>query len=428
LGLFLEEALAFNDRTFVTLALRTDQNSAFGTNFQSVIYPKASVSWLISDESWYRAPSWSDNLRLRAAFGASGVQPGPNDALRSYAAQQTNVAGVDTPGLVYSAIGNADLKPERSTEFEMGFEAGFLQGRYNVDLTYYHKRTSDALISAIVAPSVGAATSVRRNLGATMNAGFELLARGQIVDREWWAVDLTISASANKNRLLDLGGTPAQINTNNRVVEGYPMFAWWGRPITGWEDKDGNGILTYNANSALNEVFVGDSAVILGYATPRYNMAITPGFELFNRKLRISALIDRRDGNRYYNNTERIRCASRLNCNGLNNPSASFEEQAMVVAALIHPARTNAGFMQPGAFTKLREVSASYQLPPSITSVLRTRDATVTFAARNVATWTRFRGVDPENDFTVTDGGDLPNDFQTFGPARYFILRLNLGF
>jgi len=428
LGFFIEEGVAFNDRLFVTAALRTDQNSAFGTDFQSVIYPKASVSWMLSEEPWYRAPDWSDNLRFRAAFGASGVQPGPNDALRSYAAQQTNVNGVDQPGLVYNAIGNTELKPERSTEFETGFEAGFLAGRYNVDLTYYNKKTKDALISAIVAPSVGAATSVRRNLGATQNSGFELLLRGQLVDREWWGVDLTVSAATNKNKLLDLGGTPPQINTNNRVVEGYPMFAWWGRPITGWEDKDSNGILTYNADPALNEVFVGDSATILGYATPRYQMSITPGIDLFNRKLRISALIDRRDGNRYYNNTERIRCASRLNCQGLNDPNASFEDQAMVVAALIHPARTNAGFMQPGAFTKLREISASYQLPPVITNAIRSRDATLTFAARNVATWTRFRGVDPENDFTVTDGGDLPNDFQTFGPASYFILRLNLGF
>lgn len=428
LGFFIEEGLAFNDRLFVTLALRSDQNSAFGTDFQSVVYPKASVSWLVSDESWYRAPTWIDNVRFRAAFGSSGVQPGPNDALRSYAAAQTNVAGTDVPGLVYAAIGNTNLKPERSTEFETGFEAGFLGGRYNVDLTYYHKKTNDALISAIVAPSLGAATSVRRNLGATMNRGWELLASGRIVDRDWWGADLTISASANQNRLLDLGGTPPQINTNNRFVEGYPMFAWWGRPILGWEDKDANGILTYNADPALNEVFVGDSAVMLGYATPRYNMSISPGIDLFERKLRISALIDRRDGNRYYNNTERIRCASRLNCNGLNNPDASFEEQAMVVAALIHPARTNAGFMQPGAFTKLREVSVSYQLPSMVTNALRSRDATLTFAARNVATWTRFRGVDPENDFTVTDGGDLPNDFQTFGPASYYILRLNLGF
>ena len=100
----------------------------------------------------------------------------------------------------------------------------------------------------------------------------------------------------------------------------------------------------------------------------------------------------------------------------------------MVVAALNHPARTNAGFMQPGAFTRLREVSVSYQMPSQVTNVLRSKDATLTFAARNVATWTRYRGVDPENDFTVTNGGDFPQDFQTFGPASYYILRLNIGF
>lgn len=428
LGFFVEEALAFNDRLFVTLAVRSDQNSAFGTDFQSVIYPKASVSWLMSEESWYRAPSWTDNLRLRGAFGSSGVQPGPNDALRSFAAAQTNINGADTPGLIFAAVGNDALQPETSTEFETGFEVGLLRGRYNIDLTYYSKHTNDALISAILAPSLGAAVSVRRNLGATKNSGWELLARGQIVDREWWGADVTVSASTNKNELLDLGNTPPQIFTNNRVVEGYPLFGWWGRPINGWEDRNGDGILTYNADPTLNEVFVGDSAKFLGYATPRHNVAITPAVDLFNRRLRLSALIDYRGGNKYYNNTERIRCASRLNCLGLNNPGASFEEQAMVVAALNHPARTNAGYMQDGAFTRIREISASYQLPSAITNVLRSKDATLTFAARNVARWTKYRGVDPENDFTVTNGGDLPNDFQTFGPPSYYILRLNIGF
>jgi TonB-linked SusC/RagA family outer membrane protein len=428
LGIFVEEAVAIRDRLFLTFALRSDQNSAFGTDYQSVLYPKASVSWLVSEEGWFNAPSFIDNVRVRSAFGQSGVQPGPNDALRTYAATQTNISNADLPGLFYSAVGNDALQPETSREFEVGFEVGMLAGRYNVDFTYYNKRTRNALISAIVAPSLGSANSVRRNLGATRNTGFELLARGQIVDRPWWGVDLTVSGYTNENVLLSLGGTPPQINTNSRVVEGYPLSGWWGQPILGWEDKNGDGILTYDSIPALNEVFVGDEVVYLGSPTPRFSFAVTPGLDLLDRRLRISMLVDRRDGNRYYNNTERIRCASRLNCYGLNDPSASFEEQAMVVAALNHPARTNAGFMQPGAFTRLRELSVSYLLPESINAVLRSRDATLTFAARNVARWTRYRGVDPENDFTVTDGGDFPQDFQTFGPPSYYILRLNLGY
>ena len=75
LGLFLQEQAGFNDRLFVTAAVRTDQNSAFGTNFQHVVYPKASVSWVVSDEGFFPRFSWLDQLRLRTAYGASGVQP-----------------------------------------------------------------------------------------------------------------------------------------------------------------------------------------------------------------------------------------------------------------------------------------------------------------------------------------------------------------
>jgi hypothetical protein len=82
-GLFVEEVVALNDRLFLTAALRTDQNSAFGTNFQRVYYPKASLSWIASDEGFFPQIGWINQFRLRAAVGASGVQPGPNDADRT---------------------------------------------------------------------------------------------------------------------------------------------------------------------------------------------------------------------------------------------------------------------------------------------------------------------------------------------------------
>ena len=106
-------------------------------------------------------------------------------------------------------------------------------------------------------------------------------------------------------------------------------------------------------------MFVGKDTIFRGYAEPRYLTSFTSGIELFNRKLRIQNLFDWRGGNLWYNNTERIRCVSRQNCNGLENPSASFQEQAMVVATLNDPSHTLDGFLQPGAFVKWREVSAT---------------------------------------------------------------------
>jgi len=444
LGFFAEEALGFNDRLFVTAAVRSDQNSAFGTDFQSVWYPKASISWILSDESFFPQLSWLNSLRLRTAYGSSGVQPGPNDALRTFEANPVNILSTDQPGVRYNLLGNTALKPEKSTEFEAGFETKLANNRVSLDLTFYHKKTEDALISAIVAPSAGvggtndaAGTTVRRNLGATMNQGLEFLGNAQVLNGRAFGWDVTLNASTNKNKLLDLGGTPPQIDVSSRVVEGYPMFGWWARPITGWQDKNGDGILTADGcgpfsadDTAACEVFVADSAAFRGYTQPRHVVTLTNGVDLFERRLRLQALLDYRGGYKAYNNTERIRCASRQNCNGMMNPNATLEEQAMAVAHLNHPAKTLDGFFQDGTFLKLREVTLRYALAPRFANMLRARNADIVLTARNLGTWTNYRGLDPENDFLVTSTTtrDLPQDFQTAGPASYYILRMSLGF
>ena len=431
LGYFVEEQLSYRDRLFVTGAVRTDQNSAFGTKFQRVFYPKASVSWLLSDESFFPRPDWLSQFRLRAAYGASGVQPGPNDALRTFGGTTANIKGTDVPGVIYTDIGNTNLRPERTTEFEGGFDARLFGSRANLELTYYSKITKDALIDAIVPPSAGAAASVKKNLGSVKNAGLELLVSSQLIDRDAFAFDLAVTGSTNDNKLVTLGkDIPPVINTTWRAVEGYPLFGLWAQPILGWEDKNGDGILAYNDDPALNEVFVGDTPIFRGYSSPRYTITVAPGIELLGKRLRISSLIDYKGGHKYYNNTERIRCVSRQNCNGLMNPDASFEEQAMVVATRDHPARTLDGFFQPGTFWRWRELTATYTLPENWAGrYLRSRSASVNVAARNIAVWTKYRGIDPEVDRLAGSSNNAPpEEFQTLGLPSYFTFRLNLGF
>ncbi len=429
LGLFVEEAVALNDRLFVTAAVRTDQNSAFGTDFQRVYYPKGSLSWIISDEGFFPSIGWLNSLRLRFAGGASGVQPGPNDALRTFASTTANIRGVDLPAVVSGALGNPELKPERSTEIEGGFESRLINEKLTLDVTYYRKKTKDALIDAIVAPSAGSANNVTRNLGSVRNTGWEFVLSSQLLDRNALAIDVSLNASTNSSKLLSLGGTPPQIGTTTRVVEGFPLFGFWARPITGWNDKNGDGILTYSSDANLNEVFVGDSVVFRGYTTPRHVATLNAGVDLFKRQLRIQTMFDYRGGHLHYNNTERIRCVSRQNCAGLMNPDASFEEQAMVVGTRDHPSRTLDGFFQPGEFFRFRELSAIYNFSPSLASrFFRARTASIVATARNLKFWTDYRGVDPETEFNVTTGSDAPSEFQTLGPPTFWVLRFNLNF
>ncbi len=427
-GVFVEQAVAIQDRLFLTAAVRSDQNSAFGTNFQNVLYPKASASYLISQESWWKAPSFVNSVRLRYAYGQSGVQPGPNDAQLYFGSGTTNIAALDQATITQQSLGNADIKPERSGEHETGFEAQLFNSRLSLDFTYYNKVTKDALIAAILPPSYGLVTNQLRNLGSVKNSGVEIGVTAQLVDRPYFGWDMNVSGSANTNVVQDLGDTPAQIGTTTRIVEGYPISGYWAQPITRYLDKNGDGLLTYFADTARNEVFVADSAQFRGYATPRYVTTVTNGFEFLNRRLRVSSLWDIRGGNKWYNNTDRIRC-TRPNCSGRNNLQADLYDQATNIAANEHPIRTLDGFIQDGSFVRLREASVEYTFAPALAQrLLKARSLSIVLSGRNLGLWTKYRGVDPESGFNTTNGTEAPAEFQTIAPPSYFIFRFNLGY
>ena len=100
----------------------------------------------------------------------------------------------------------------------------------------------------------------------------------------------------------------------------------------------------------------------------------------------------------------------------------------MVQATLTDKSKTLDGFFQPGSFVKLREASATLTLPERLAARARARNASLVFSARNLKTWTKYRGTSPESDFAVGEGGDAPSEFQTFAAPTFFIIRLNLGF
>lgn len=428
LGVFIEQAVNYNDRLFLTAAVRSDQNSAFGTDFQRVYYPKGSLSYLISQEDWWKAPSWVNTFRVRYAYGVSGVQPGPNDALLFYSASTTTIGTADQPTITQAALGNSELKPERSGEHEMGFETQLFDSRVNFDFTYYSKITKDALISAVLPPSYGSVASRLTNIGSVKNTGVEIALNAQLVQQRLFGWDVTLSHATNDNKVVSLGNTPPQTGIPTRITAGYPLSSYWERPILSYTDKNGDGLITYWADTAKNEVVVGDSVIFRGYATPRYTTTGVSGFDLLNKRLRVVTMWDWRSGNRWYNNTERIRC-TRPNCSGRMNLNATLEDQAMNIAANEHPARTLDGYLQPGSFVRLREASVQYTFSPDAARRLaRARSLNVVLSGRNLKLWTKYRGTDPESGFNTTQGTETPQEFQTVGPPSYFIVRLNVGF
>jgi TonB-linked SusC/RagA family outer membrane protein len=444
LGLYVQEQGGIRDRLFLTAAVRTDQNSAFGTNFQRVFYPKVSASWIASDESFFPRFNWLNQFRLRSAYGASGVQPGATTALQTVATTTVNVANVDMPGLRANALGNPDLKPETSAELEAGFDTRMWDNRVNFEFTYYNKKTHDALIAQPLAPSSAASgsnnsvTTVLRNLGSVANSGVEVTLNSTLLDRRYLGWDMTVSASHNTNKIISLGkdasGNPnPTIGTGGvRDSVGLPVNAYFYRPFT-YSDVNGDGYITQN------EVVVGQNYEYRGYTMPRDLVSIQNGFDLFSRKLRLTALLDYKGGGSLFNSTMSFQCQQSPNpCYDVSNPNASLYRQARVVANNLgtrYDAQgnvvatggtvyaTSGGFVENAQFWRLREVAATLTLPQSVASRIRARDAGLTFSARNLKLWTNYTGADPESNYST---GDTQSDFATTAPPRYFIVRLNL--
>ncbi|HEY9449972.1 MAG TPA: TonB-dependent receptor, partial [Gemmatimonadaceae bacterium] len=148
-GLFGQLLFNYLDRYFLTLGMRVDGNSAFGEDFGFQRYPKASLSYVISDESFW--PERIGTMKLRAAYGQSGRAPGAFDAVRTW----DPIGWGGLPAYLPLNLGNSDLGPERTAETELGFDYTAFAGRFSVGFTRFHQKTTDALFPVQQAPSLG---------------------------------------------------------------------------------------------------------------------------------------------------------------------------------------------------------------------------------------------------------------------------------
>jgi len=428
LGSYLEHTFGWRDRVFLTGGVRNDRNSAFGSKVRSVWYPKVQGSWVLSDEAFYPRSVPVSNLKLRFAYGASGQQPATTAALLFYAAQTATVLAVspnptpgDQPGIDLTAFGNSTLKPERSAEFEGGFDAGLFHDAVRLELTYYDKKTHDALVNRPLPPSNGINQNRFENIGSVQNRGIEALLSLTKDVTPVVGIDASVSFARNTNKLIKLG-VPTIVNGEIREVEGYPLFGFWDRPILGFDDANHNGIIE------VSEVRVDTAFRFLGSSIPKTSISLNAGVTLFHNRVRLGGQLDYRGDWKAYNFTERFRCVGAgFNCSAVNNPKAPLAEQARaVVAGSSTFGFSQAGYVVGGTFLKLREASVTYYAPEVWAHALRATSMQISLTGRNLLKWTNYDGIDPE--LNGNGQSDFANDFLTAPPIRTLAVRVSLGF
>lgn len=420
LGVYLQQQFAWHDRFFLNGALRADRNSAFGTNLEWINYPSVSASWVIGEEDFFPVNDIVSDLRLRAAWGKSGLRPRFRDAQRFYSAVTAVSRNGDIPGYVIDGAGNPDLRPEISTEIEVGFEAGLLDQRLSLELSYYTKQSEDALVQRPLPPSAGGSASRFENLGEVSNNGWEFAVNATPIQSPTVSWNIGFNGFTNSNELESLGGQPEIIfglnGDTQRHAEGYSLGGYWQPSVT-FADADGNDIITED------EVEIGEQTY-LGSPFPTRELSLRTDLTLWSR-VRVSGMLDHKGGHKMFNATKWNRCVSPgLYC-AERYSGGSQADQAAIIAAQAQSSL--APFIEDADFWRLREVAVTLMAPEQWASRVGARGLNLTLASRNVATWTDYTGFDPEVNsdaqlnFNASDNTALP-------PVRTWVLRFDLTF
>ncbi len=440
-GFFAQEVIGIGDRLFLTAGLRVDGHSAFGQDFGLETYPKGSFSYVISDESFY--PASLGSLKLRGAYGISGKAPGLFDAVRTW----NSVPGDGgKPGVTPDNLGNSLLGPERTREWELGFEGSTLADRVTFEYQYYNQHTYDALINVVQLPSGGFVGTQLENVGEMSNTGHEAFVNLGVLALPSLSWDVGLRLATTDSKVLDLGGLESiDMGWRNYVRAPKECTAEMSEGV----DFDGNGFVgkgctvgemvyfplpAFCHDRVQNPDDIAAPAYedqCLGPTSPSHTYGISTTVSVAQR-LTFDVVGEGMGGHwlssgtAYQNARRRVWPLCRSTVEAIEQ--GRRDQLTARERALCDPSVTRYGmWTQPADFFKIRSASISYRVPESVLPP-QFRSATVRLQGRNLLTFTDYEGVDPE---AFEDGSAeviFRQEYYNLPPYRSFTLSVQVDF
>jgi TonB-linked SusC/RagA family outer membrane protein len=473
------------DQLYLTLAGRNDGSSTFSEEHRRSWFPKASLAWNAVEV--LGSPSWLGLLKLRTAYGEAGQEPLPflttnafSSAIVGGIAQGTGLTPTQSGfgGLVSSFIRGADdLRPERTREFEAGFDVALADGRAEVNFTFYNARTEDVILNVALPPSSGF-TRQAQNAGTFRNRGVELSLNVRPLVRRNLSWDVGVQWGTNRSRVLELEGVdfvpldPNSITPFGVAIEGEPVGVFYdfglvrcGLSPTGMGAViEGVDLADECAGAPTGAVYIGEDGFpvrdpnqrVIGDPNPDWTGGVTTTFRY--RNLELGGLVDVRRGGVIYNGTrgalysygthkdteERAACTE----DGCTGNEKVFGETILPGPVVGPGAGTSVPIgenwyrnglapcpfsdvaelcMEDGSYVKLRELSVAYTFASRwLARTAGLSSVNVRVAGRNLHTWTDYTGYDPETNL----GGSIQKtrgmDYFNMPQTRSFVMSVTL--
>jgi TonB-linked SusC/RagA family outer membrane protein len=414
---------SFASRYLLTASVRRDGYSAFGLENPRATFPAFALGWVISNEKFFRIPS-INRMKLRGSWGANGNRDiGIYSALATTASNLWYDGTTTRVGVYNSSLANKGLSWEKTTSLNLGVDIGMFNNRIDLSAEVYDMTTTDLLMNRIL-PRVTGFSNITTNLGEVGNKGFELTINTKNISREElsWRSGLVFSFNRNKiKRLFGNMGSYTLLGQSrsgevpdysNKWFPGRAIDAVWDYNILGiWQVKEGAEAARYNmqpgdfksidVNNDGKYVDVDDKQFI-GYTVPRYRLGLRNDLDFL--KHFTASLFIRADLGQIGAYSEALNGGFESNDRWNRNvgpvPYWTAQNGNTEYARLnVNTGAYGGGLMvyKPRSFVRIQDLSLSYTLAPQTASSLRLNNLQIFTSVRNLATFTKWPGWDPES-------------------------------
>jgi TonB-linked SusC/RagA family outer membrane protein len=457
-GYFINSDVSWNERYIANALVRRDGSSLFGPEERWATYYRTSAAYRMATEPWWPIASINE-FKLRYSRGTAGGRP-------NFADQYEVFSILTGGGLSLQTLGNRFLKPEKATEQEFGVDIVALE-RFFLQLSYATQRTTDQLVN-VPLPSLFGFSSQWQNAGTIEGHTYEATLETRLLDRRGVRWSATLVGDRSRNRitaydrpchtsglgyrcageqlgmiytqkllrsqedlLSHLGGVHAnsldafQVNDDGVLVPVGAGNSWrdgvarnlWGTTVVIDGVNYAWGLPFRLADDLGNAV-----RVKTGDGNPDFKWGLTNNLQW--RGLNLNVLVDGQVGGHIYNNTkQRMYQWERHRDEVQVGKAEELKKPAAYYSGPLYNANTNIDwFVEDAGYVKLREVALRYRLnAPRYGPLSRTNIDRVTFGliGRNVMTWTRYSGFEP-------DVGSVLNRIDDFEYPAYRTLTANI--
>lgn len=389
----------YQEKYLASVSLRRDGSSRFGKNHKWGWFPAVSVGWRISEESWMKDLKWLSELKLRAGYGVTGNQDFSN--YKSLMLMSTSTSfyynGEWINSYAPASNANPELRWERKSEFNVGVDFSFFEGRLGGNLDYYYRLTTDLLYEYNVPVPPYDYKTLFTNVGSISNTGIELTLYATPVKTKDFVWNTSLVAAHNGNKLIkftneefqnqdyEIGWIATPVGAYvQRLIEDESLGSFYA-PIWDSVGSDGSDVLK---NEFMGKVPTAKWSRI-GSAYPDVTLGWSNSlkYKAFTLSATLRASIGGKVFNSYRANYESLHQI------GLRNILASWLENTAYTGEI----RYSSKYIEDATYMKLDNVSISYDLPFHNKFI---HGGKIFLSGQNLLCITGYKGVDPEVSLT----------------------------